>query len=193
MLTGDVRKVITRIMSIAQDQYPETMAQTIIINAPVSFRLVWAAIKPLLQPRTQNKIKLLGTKYLEDLVKHVEPKNLPAYMGGECKSTLLEDVGPWNDEATLMRLNHVPELPGSEGGFGEEVSDTPGGSQYTEVASKTSEKMTGASNLSETLLPVRSCLQSKFQSVDFEHKAPAKCSMLKSNPSNTLQAMDFSP
>ena len=69
MLTGDVRKFVSRITAIAQDHYPETMAETIIINAPMSFRVVWAAVKPLLQPRTVNKITLLGTKYMEELKK----------------------------------------------------------------------------------------------------------------------------
>lgn len=115
MLSGDVRKVLSAITSIAQDHYPETMKRTIIINAPMSFRFVFAVVKPLLQPRTVNKITLLGTKYMDDLAKCVDPKNIPTYLGGECKATLLEDPGPWNDEQTLSTLRQIEEQPSSEG------------------------------------------------------------------------------
>jgi hypothetical protein len=111
MMTGDVRKVLTRITGIAQDHYPETMAETLIINMPLSFRLIWAVVKPLLQPRTVNKITLVGTKYLDELSKRVDVKNIPTYMGGQCQSTLLEDVGPWSDERVLNRLRHIEEIP----------------------------------------------------------------------------------
>ena len=93
MMTGDVRKVLGRIMSIAQDHYPETMGETIIINAPVSFRMVWSIVKGMLQPRTVNKITLLGTKYMDELSRRIDPKHIPSYMGGGCPATLLEDPG----------------------------------------------------------------------------------------------------
>jgi hypothetical protein len=163
MLSGDVRKVLTRITSIAQDHYPETMAETIIINAPVSFRLVWAGIKPLLQPRTQKKITLLGSKYIDELAARVDLKNLPTYLGGECKSTLLEDAGPWNDEATLSRLNHIHELPGAEG-LQDEPSESPC-ETYSDVSSKpNSEKKAAVSGTSDILPAVRSCLPSELNS-----------------------------
>lgn len=92
-MTGDVRKVLGRIMSIAQDHYPETMGETIIINAPVSFRMVWSVVKGMLQPRTVNKITLLGPKFMDELSRRVDPKHVPSYLGGECPATLLEDPG----------------------------------------------------------------------------------------------------
>jgi CRAL/TRIO domain len=114
MLTGDVRKVLNRIASIAQDHYPETMAQTIIINAPMSFRMVWGVVKPMLQPRTVNKITLLGTKYLDELLQRVDKAMLPSYMGGECGATLLEDPGPWNDDGGAVTLRGIQEMPSAD-------------------------------------------------------------------------------
>lgn len=114
MLTGDVRKFVTRITGVAQDHYPETMAETIIINAPISFRLVWSAVKPLLQPRTVNKITLLGTKYMDELAQRVDIQNIPSYLGGQCKNTLLDDVGPWSDQRVLDRLG--PTIDEAGGG-----------------------------------------------------------------------------
>ena len=115
MLSGDVRKVLNRIMSIAQDHYPETMGETIIVNAPVSFRFVWNLIRPMLQPRTVNKITLLGAKYYDELTKRVEPDAIPSYMGGNCQKTLLEDPGPWNDER-VADLRDIDERPSDDGG-----------------------------------------------------------------------------
>jgi hypothetical protein len=115
VMTGDVRKVLNRIMSISQDHYPETMFQTIIINAPASFRMVWSIVKGMLQPRTVNKITLLGSKYLDDLTQRVELKHLPTYLGGECAATLLEDPGPWNDETIMTNLRGIREMPSFNG------------------------------------------------------------------------------
>ena len=134
MLSGDVRKVLSAITGIAQDHYPETMKRTIIINAPMSFRFVFAVVKPLLQPRTVNKITLLGTKYMDDLAKSVDPKNIPTYLGGGCKATLLEDPGPWNDEQALLTLRQIEEQPYSEG-WGEMSAEPARGEAHTKAAS----------------------------------------------------------
>lgn len=80
-----------------------------IINAPLAFRAVWGLVKPMLQPRTINKITILGTKYIDDLTKHVAIENIPEYMGGTSPHTLLDDAGPWNDPQLLSTLNMITE------------------------------------------------------------------------------------
>lgn len=109
MLTGDVRKVIGSITAIMQDHYPETLGKTCIINAPFYFQAVWSLVKPLLQPRTVNKVTLLGTKYMDELTKFVDVESIPEYMGGKCRNTLLDDPGPWNDQEVLSRLGMITE------------------------------------------------------------------------------------
>lgn len=108
-LTGDVRKVVARITSVMQDHYPETLGKTCIINAPFYFQAVWALVKPLLQPRTVNKVTLLGTKYMDELTKFVDIESIPEYMGGKCRNTLLDDPGPWNDPQVLSMLGMITE------------------------------------------------------------------------------------
>jgi hypothetical protein len=66
-------------------------------------------VKPLLQPRTQNKITLLGAKYMDELTKYVDIDNIPEYLGGRCRNTLLEDPGPWNDPQVLSMLGMISE------------------------------------------------------------------------------------
>lgn len=108
-LTGDVRKVIARITSVMQDHYPETLGKTCIINAPFYFQAVWSIVKQLLQPRTVNKVTLLGTKYMDELTKFVDIESIPEYMGGKCRNTLLDDPGPWNDPQVLSMLGMITE------------------------------------------------------------------------------------
>jgi CRAL/TRIO domain len=108
-LSGDVRKVIARITSVMQDHYPETLGKTCIINAPFYFQAVWALVKPLLQPRTVNKVTLLGTHYMDELTKFVDIGSIPEYMGGKCRNTLLDDPGPWNDPQVLSNLGMINE------------------------------------------------------------------------------------
>jgi CRAL/TRIO domain len=109
MLTGDVRKMVSRITSISQDHYPETMGKMCIINAPMAFRAIWGMVKPMLQPRTINKITILGYKYMDELTKYIAIEHIPEYMGGQSPHTLLDDAGPWNDPALLSTLNMITE------------------------------------------------------------------------------------
>ena len=108
-LSGDVRKVIARVTSVMQDHYPETLAKTCIINAPFYFQAVWSVVKTFLQPRTVNKVTLLGTKYMDELTQFVDIENIPEYMGGKCRNTLLDDPGPWNDPQVLSMLGMISE------------------------------------------------------------------------------------
>lgn len=57
-LTKEVRELLGRIMSIDQNNYPETLYHTCIINAPAAFRMIWAAVKPMLNARTQSKVEV---------------------------------------------------------------------------------------------------------------------------------------
>lgn len=66
-------------------------------------------MKPLLQPRTVNKVTLLGTKYMDELLKYVDIDRIPEYMGGKCRNTLLDDPGPWNDPQVLSTLGMIQE------------------------------------------------------------------------------------
>ena len=57
-ITGDVKKMLSKILSIDQDNYPEMLGHTCIINAGSVFSLLFRFIKPYLDLRTQNKIEV---------------------------------------------------------------------------------------------------------------------------------------
>ena len=54
---SQVRKVMGKILAIDQNNYPEMLGKTCIINAPGLFKTVFALVKPMLDPRTLSKIE----------------------------------------------------------------------------------------------------------------------------------------
>lgn len=55
-VTGDMRNLIKATSKYAQDFYPETMGNTFIVNAPMSFRAIWTIIKGFMDEKTRTKI-----------------------------------------------------------------------------------------------------------------------------------------
>lgn len=39
------------------------------------------------------------------LLQHIDRENLPEYLGGTSKATLLDDAGPWNDQALIDEID----------------------------------------------------------------------------------------
>jgi len=50
--------MLATVTKIDQDNYPETLYHTCIINAPTAFRAMWAIVKPMLNVRTQAKVEV---------------------------------------------------------------------------------------------------------------------------------------
>lgn len=57
-LTGDVKKMMSKVLAIDQNHYPEMLGHTVIINAPSVFKMLFGFIKPMLDSRTQAKIEV---------------------------------------------------------------------------------------------------------------------------------------
>ena len=55
-MTGQVKNLLSKITAIDQNNYPEMMGKTLIINAPGMFKVVWSIVKRFLDPRTLSKI-----------------------------------------------------------------------------------------------------------------------------------------
>jgi hypothetical protein len=60
-------------------------------------------------PFTTRAVQICQTNYKDDLLKWVAPENLPEWLGGTSKGTLLDDCGPWSDPEVLRR--YEAELP----------------------------------------------------------------------------------
>ena len=98
--------------NIGQHYYPETMGKFYIINAPYIFTTVWSVIKGWLDPVTVEKIKILGSGYINELQEQIPIENLPESLGGKCncpEGCSLSDAGPWNTEEGRQIIQKVRE------------------------------------------------------------------------------------
>ncbi|GFR48361.1 hypothetical protein Agub_g10251, partial [Astrephomene gubernaculifera] len=90
------QKLLTTFSKIDQDYYPEHLGTMFVINTPLIFRGIWAAVQPLLQERTRKKIIILGADYLTELAKVVPLERLPHIFGGpQPLDPGYRSVGPW--------------------------------------------------------------------------------------------------
>jgi hypothetical protein len=77
-------RIFRRTTHIDQSYYPECLHRMLIINAPLSFRGVWAVIKPWLDPKTRSKVEIFGANYHARLSELIPPEHLPTIYGGLC-------------------------------------------------------------------------------------------------------------
>ncbi|KAL4418792.1 hypothetical protein ABPG77_005506 [Micractinium sp. CCAP 211/92] len=133
-LTGDVKSILGRITETDQNNYPETLGKTVIINAPTVFKMIWAVVRPMLDVRTQAKIEVAPSDYMKLLLKYVDAENIPEYLGGKSKGSLIDDVGPWKDpsilalvEADIARREGLAST-GEDGALTGDSMDLEGGS-----------------------------------------------------------------
>jgi len=70
------------------------------VNSPFGFSACWAIIKRFLDPRTVEKVFILGSDFQSALLQHIPKENLPKRFGGTCEcpgGCELSDAGPWKD------------------------------------------------------------------------------------------------
>jgi CRAL/TRIO domain len=99
---GSVYGYVQRASAISQNYYPERLGKLYVINAPWGFSTVFSVVKSFLDPVTVNKIHVLGSGYITELLAQVETENLPEFLGGTCTcedhgGCMFSDMGPWQD------------------------------------------------------------------------------------------------
>ncbi|KAL9238223.1 hypothetical protein vseg_012678 [Gypsophila vaccaria] len=105
------RELVQCLQKIDGDNYPESLCRMYIINAGSGFRLLWGTIKSFLDPKTTQKIHVLGNKYQSKLLEIIDASELPEFLGGTCTCAdkggcMNSDKGPWNDPDIMkMVLN----------------------------------------------------------------------------------------
>jgi len=102
MMSKQVYNFIQLASKIGQDNYPEILGNMFIINAPMLFSGIWTMIKPWLDEKTRNKIKIIGSNFQKELYEYIDPENLPEFLGGKCVcpggDCLAKNIGPWNPD-----------------------------------------------------------------------------------------------
>jgi len=93
---AQTRNMLKRLTSVLSDHYPETMGALFIVNAPSFFAAIWSVAKLVLDPGTVQKISILSSNYKTELFKHVEPHNLPTFLGGTDETfDFMREQGSW--------------------------------------------------------------------------------------------------
>ncbi|XP_058213257.1 phosphatidylinositol/phosphatidylcholine transfer protein SFH3-like isoform X1 [Rhododendron vialii] len=105
------RELIQSIQKIDGGNYPETLCRMYIINAGSGFRLLWNTVKTFLDPKTTEKIQVLGNKYQSKLLEVIDARELPDFLGGTCTCAdkggcMRADKGPWNDPDILKMIHN---------------------------------------------------------------------------------------
>jgi hypothetical protein len=77
MTKSDTRAFLNMATQVAQDYYPECQGKMFIINTGMTFSALWAIVKHWLDEKTRKKISVLGSKYMKELSKYIDPANLP--------------------------------------------------------------------------------------------------------------------
>lgn len=71
--------------ALDESHYPEMLKRMFIINTPRIFTLFFSLVKPMMDKRTLDKIRVLGTDFLPVLEKHVDSVHIPKEYGGKCE------------------------------------------------------------------------------------------------------------
>mmetsp|Transcript_8093 Transcript_8093/g.11122 ORF Transcript_8093/g.11122 Transcript_8093/m.11122 type:complete len:330 (+) Transcript_8093:52-1041(+) len=86
------RGTIREIMGIDSNFYPETLQKLFILNSSMTFRTLWAFVKPWIHPLTVARITMLGydKKYnLEQMMEFIDIDQIPEYLGGKNKEKMV--------------------------------------------------------------------------------------------------------
>eukprot|EP00662_Eupelagonemidae_sp_cell21_P025395 gene25395-41750_t len=94
-MTGDVQ----------EKNYPEILHKLYIVNANVVFATLWKMLKFFFAQEIRDKMHILGANYEEELLRQVDPAQLPSFLKG-CTLPVHED---WAGD--LEYLEHFPSHP----------------------------------------------------------------------------------
>lgn len=54
-------------------------------------------------------VQLCSSNYTKVLLQWVDAENLPEYLGGTSKATLLDDAGPWQDPKIMGEVSKMSQ------------------------------------------------------------------------------------
>ena len=88
-------------LNVGNFMFPEILGKTFIINAPWIFSAIWKIAKHMIDKVTQKKISIMSGGYKKELLKFIDPSQLPKKLGGEVEydEWPIEKwpVMPWTD------------------------------------------------------------------------------------------------
>ena len=113
---SNFKKFVKFLIGVVQDNYPEMLAKLIMVNVSVTFRAIWAVIKHWMDKQTLSKMELHGGVPTERLLQYIDIDTLPDFLGGNNKTPIKEDSGPWKEayhqsveQKTFFLKDRTPE------------------------------------------------------------------------------------
>nr|XP_004289116.2 PREDICTED: phosphatidylinositol/phosphatidylcholine transfer protein SFH12-like isoform X1 [Fragaria vesca subsp. vesca] len=105
------RELISCLQTIDGNNYPETLNRMFIINAGSGFRMLWSTVKSFIDPKTTEKINVLGNNYQSKLLEIIDASELPEFLGGTCTCAdqggcMRSDKGPWKDQLIMAMVQN---------------------------------------------------------------------------------------
>lgn len=97
--------VFNTMATMFQDDYPDLMKRTLVVNAPRVFPVLFALVKPFLGEETKRKIKVLGGNWKHELLKYIDADQLPVQYGG----TLTDPDGDLMCRSHICYAGEVPK------------------------------------------------------------------------------------
>ena len=81
---GEIIDFCRQASKFTQEHYPERAGTIFVINVPGFFQIIWNVMKPLTDPVTLEKVKVVSGKaeVLEALKEKIDVENIPPYYGG---------------------------------------------------------------------------------------------------------------
>ena len=67
----------------SSELFPGTIHKTFIINAPLTFQVIWKIIKQFVDKNAAEKTVILGKDYLKEMTKYMNIRMIPKAFGGE--------------------------------------------------------------------------------------------------------------
>lgn len=76
--------IMTWVLELASNNYPETLERSFIVNAPWFFSTIWLVLSSVLEQRTVDKMKNMGSTFLKDLERDygIAASAVPQALGG---------------------------------------------------------------------------------------------------------------
>ena len=126
----DTRALATfhRTLAIDQAYYPERLQTLFMINAPWFFTATWAMVKNWIDPVTADKIKIVGSNFIDVLREHIDDTEIPPELGGSCPDFKWQ--WPWPDSTGISEVQLGYKKAGPEEVMDEVEEDDSDGSDY---------------------------------------------------------------
>ncbi|CAM5099761.1 unnamed protein product [Natator depressus] len=92
------------LLSMFEENYPETLKRLFVIKAPKLFPVAYNLIKHFLSEDTRKKIVVLGANWKEVLQKYIAPEEIPVVYGGTLRD-------PDQNPKCVTKINYGGDIP----------------------------------------------------------------------------------